>query len=103
MALHEKIKHDVKKDAKKTPILSSGVIYEIKTKKKNINYIFFTIQIISKRNKTTGSRMGIIEDIKFYYTNINRTTWWKIRKNVHITINMSTNYWWAYINIKDNA
>lgn len=34
MALHEKIKHDVKKDAKKTPILSSGVIYEIKTKKK---------------------------------------------------------------------
>ena len=93
MALHEKIKHDVKKDAKKTPILSSGVIYEIKTK----------IKIIYKTKNTTGSRMGIIEDIKFYYTNINRTTWWKIRKNVHITINMSTNYWWAYINIKDNA
>ena len=33
MALHEKIKYDVKKDSKKTPILSSGVIYEIKTKK----------------------------------------------------------------------
>ena len=35
MALHEKIKHDVKKDVKKTPILSSGVIYEIKTKEKH--------------------------------------------------------------------